>query len=69
MLQSHEQPSFYEKLPVLDDFTAVTDPTHYHTIPDDWLLWWPMCAVRRRRLSKGCIKQSIFWGHRLLSGC
>ena len=48
-------PDFYERLPILTDFTSVTDPNHYHSIPDDW--WIVVADVRR---STQAIEQGLY---------
>jgi hypothetical protein len=48
-------PAFYEKLPILTDFTAVTNPTHYHLIPDDWSI-----VVADVRRSTQAIEQGLY---------
>ena len=60
--------SFYEKLPVLDDFTAVTDPTHYHTMPDEWLV--VVADVRRstQAIANGLYKAVNILGASVIIG-
>jgi len=47
--------AFYEGLPVLDDFSAVADPTHYRPVPDDWVV-----AVGDVRDSTGAIEEGLY---------
>ena len=47
--------AFYEELPVLDDFTAVTNLSHYKPIPDDWLI-----AVADVRGSTQAIERGLY---------
>ncbi len=47
--------SFYDQLPVLDDFSEVATPEHYRPVPDDW-----MVAVGDVRDSTGAIDEGKY---------
>jgi len=47
--------TFYDRLPVLDDFTEVADPSQYTPVPDDWLV-----AVGDVRDSTGAIDDGLY---------
>ena len=47
--------TFYERLPVFDDFTEVADPSQYTPVPDDWLV-----AVGDVRDSTGAIDDGLY---------
>lgn len=47
--------TFYDRLPVLDDFAAVARPEHYTPVPDDWLV-----AVGDVRDSTGAIDRGLY---------
>jgi hypothetical protein len=47
--------TFYDQLPVLDDFSEVANPEHYRPVPDDW-----MVAVGDVRDSTGAIDEGKY---------
>jgi hypothetical protein len=47
--------TFYDRLPVLDDFAEVARPEHYTPVPDDWLV-----AVGDVRDSTGSIEEGLY---------
>ena len=47
--------TFYDQLPVLDDFSAVANPGHYRPVPDDWVV-----AVGDVRDSTGAIDEGQY---------
>lgn len=53
--------NFYSKLPVLDDFTAVTDLRNYQPLPDDW--WIIVADITN---STGAIRSGLYKAVNLL---
>ena len=47
--------TFYDRLPVLDDFAEVAHPKHYRPVPDDWIV-----AVGDVRDSTGAIDEGLY---------
>ncbi|PQJ36076.1 hypothetical protein BSZ35_17010 [Salinibacter sp. 10B] len=47
--------TFYDQLPLLNDFTEVANPEHYRPVPDDWVV-----AVGDVRDSTGAIDQGLY---------
>jgi len=47
--------TFYDRLPVLDDFAEVAQPEHYRPVPDDWVV-----AVGDVRDSTGAIDEGLY---------
>jgi predicted NUDIX family NTP pyrophosphohydrolase len=52
---SNPAPSFYDRLPVLENFAAAADPDRYVPVPDDWAV-----AVGDVRDSTGAIDEGLY---------
>jgi len=59
---------FYEKLMILTDFTAVTDPTHYQPIPDDWSIVVADVSGSTQAIEQGLYKAVNFLGEWVIIG-
>jgi hypothetical protein len=59
---------FYKDLPVLDDYTAVTELSHYQPVPDDWSIVVADVRHSTRAIEKGLYKAVNIIGASVIIG-